>query len=284
MVFDLPYFNIIYHLLWGGALQLQLSSEMIFDSLPYFIIIYHLLLLSLSLSWLNSSLTFALSLPIMFIVQESIPSEMMPAMRPLLDLARGSLWHWKTFPIILPTPITVQVVISNNHNATTMLQFLSNLLTLSNLACLGLNLHLNDFDDPQEDNQHQGPLCWAQLSWAWGGFEDKRRGNHENENEPGGGDWQQRGAKKAEPCSAGEYQADWAVPGGRKIGFAFDFFGLASFLGLLLLGRCDNQSWLFSTLRIVTMCENGHVGQMRVSTILWTLSAEKHIELNLRHN
>ena len=47
----------------------------------------------------------------MFIVQGSIPSEMMPAMRPLLDLARGSLWHWKTFPIILPTPITVQVVI-----------------------------------------------------------------------------------------------------------------------------------------------------------------------------
>ena len=61
----------------------------------------------------------------MFIVQESIPSEMMPAMRPLLDLARGSLWHWKTFPIILPTPITVQVVISNNHIATIMLRFLS---------------------------------------------------------------------------------------------------------------------------------------------------------------
>ena len=41
--------------------------------------------------------------------QASIPSEMMPAMRPLLDLARASLWHWRTFPIILPTPITVQV-------------------------------------------------------------------------------------------------------------------------------------------------------------------------------
>ena len=39
---------------------------------------------------------------------------------------------------------------------------------LCKLDCPGLNLHLNDFDDPQEDNQHQGPLCWAQLSWAWG--------------------------------------------------------------------------------------------------------------------
>jgi hypothetical protein len=38
----------------------------------------------------------------------SIPPELMPAMRPLLDLAHASLWHWKTFPIILPSPITVQ--------------------------------------------------------------------------------------------------------------------------------------------------------------------------------
>jgi len=70
----------------------------------------------------------------MFIVQGSIPSEMMPAMRPLLDLARGSLWHWKTFPIILPTPITVQVVISNNHNATIVLQFLSSVSILMTLV------------------------------------------------------------------------------------------------------------------------------------------------------
>lgn len=33
---------------------------------------------------------------------------MMPAMKPLLDLSRTVLWHWKTFPIILPPPITVQ--------------------------------------------------------------------------------------------------------------------------------------------------------------------------------
>ena len=70
----------------------------------------------------------------MFIVQGSIPSEMMPAMRPLLDLARGSLWHWKTFPIILPTPITVQVVISNIHNATIVLQFLSSVSILMTLV------------------------------------------------------------------------------------------------------------------------------------------------------
>ena len=29
-------------------------------------------------------------------------------MKPLLDLSRTVLWHWKTFPIILPPPITVQ--------------------------------------------------------------------------------------------------------------------------------------------------------------------------------
>lgn len=34
--------------------------------------------------------------------------EMMSAMKPLLDLSRQVLWHWKTFPIILPQPITVQ--------------------------------------------------------------------------------------------------------------------------------------------------------------------------------
>merc|ERR1719483_1420985 len=39
---------------------------------------------------------------------ESIPPEMMSAMKPLLDLSRQVLWHWKTFPIILPQPITVQ--------------------------------------------------------------------------------------------------------------------------------------------------------------------------------
>ena len=33
---------------------------------------------------------------------------MMPAMKPLLDLSRTVLWHWKTFPIILPPPITAQ--------------------------------------------------------------------------------------------------------------------------------------------------------------------------------
>jgi len=38
----------------------------------------------------------------------SIPPEMMSAMKPLLDLSRQVLWHWKTFPIILPQPITVQ--------------------------------------------------------------------------------------------------------------------------------------------------------------------------------
>ena len=34
--------------------------------------------------------------------------EMMSAMTPLLDLSRNILWHWKTFPIILPPPITLQ--------------------------------------------------------------------------------------------------------------------------------------------------------------------------------
>ena len=29
-------------------------------------------------------------------------------MTPLLDLSRSVLWHWKTFPIILPPPITLQ--------------------------------------------------------------------------------------------------------------------------------------------------------------------------------
>ena len=35
-------------------------------------------------------------------------SDMIPAMTPLLDLSRSVLWHWKTFPIILPPPITLQ--------------------------------------------------------------------------------------------------------------------------------------------------------------------------------
>ena len=42
------------------------------------------------------------------IMDDTIPSEMMPAMTPLLDVSRKILWHWKTFPIILPHPITLQ--------------------------------------------------------------------------------------------------------------------------------------------------------------------------------
>ena len=38
----------------------------------------------------------------------SVPAEMLTALQPLLELARRELWHWKTFPIILPAPITVQ--------------------------------------------------------------------------------------------------------------------------------------------------------------------------------
>ena len=38
----------------------------------------------------------------------TIHLDMMSAMKPLLDLSRTVLWHWKTFPIILPPPITVQ--------------------------------------------------------------------------------------------------------------------------------------------------------------------------------
>jgi hypothetical protein len=39
-------------------------------------------------------------------------SDMVEAMRPLLNLARSVLWHWKTFPIILPYPITAHTEVS----------------------------------------------------------------------------------------------------------------------------------------------------------------------------
>ena len=49
----------------------------------------------------------------------SIPPEMVAAMQPLLQLARSSLWHWRTFPIILPTPITVQDTSSTSTTSMT---------------------------------------------------------------------------------------------------------------------------------------------------------------------
>ena len=86
-------------------------------------------------------------------------------------------------------------------------------------------------------------LVWIQV---------KRRGNYENDNKPGGGDWQQRGAKKAEPCSAGEYQADWAVPGERKIGFDFAFFWVVWFCWGDLIARAG-FSLLWGSLQCVKM-------------------------------
>lgn len=52
--------------------------------------------------------------------QENIPKEMLPAMMPLLELARSELWHWKIFPIILPKPITVQTDQTNGSASTSM--------------------------------------------------------------------------------------------------------------------------------------------------------------------
>ena len=36
-------------------------------------------------------------------------SETLEYMKPGLDLANGILWHWKTFPIILPQPIETKI-------------------------------------------------------------------------------------------------------------------------------------------------------------------------------
>ena len=36
-------------------------------------------------------------------------SETLEYMKPVLDLANGILWHWKTFPIILPQPIETKI-------------------------------------------------------------------------------------------------------------------------------------------------------------------------------
>ena len=33
---------------------------------------------------------------------------MRDAMSPFLDIAENKLWRWKTFPIILPDPISIQ--------------------------------------------------------------------------------------------------------------------------------------------------------------------------------
>ena len=52
----------------------------------------------------------------LLINDDSIPQEMMPAMTPLLEMSRNILWHWKTFPIILPPPITLQ---ADQHGSTT---------------------------------------------------------------------------------------------------------------------------------------------------------------------
>ena len=35
--------------------------------------------------------------------------ETLEYMRPVIDLANEVLWHWKTFPIILPPPIETKI-------------------------------------------------------------------------------------------------------------------------------------------------------------------------------
>ena len=79
------------------------------------------------------------------IMDDTIPPEMMSAMSPLLDMSRKILWHWKTFPIILPHPITLQA----DQNTGMGRSQSENWYQIN----FFYRLHIND---KKEDHQHSG--------------------------------------------------------------------------------------------------------------------------------